>query len=1746
MAILDDLLQRIKRATLDKTNLDERIVNAIKPQIQRAAPIIQNSFREAYIEPPKQIARTFNNISNGYNNLIKDYLDFMNPFSAQSKARNIQFAQQTNTMPNFSQPLEGLRKATPGAQFMFKQPLAPEPANATQRALRIAGAAVPSLINGAARGASLLSSGKDVLLNSILGGGINKLFGGDFGEGASAGAEALPMIQSIASITNPLISRTAQRFGGRFASPLIKNIMARAASGVGNIPEGFIMNKALGQGYNVPQAALDFAIGTVLPGETANLEVKQNLIAGEHATGFDRAPGKFSSRLDRLPRFEISDRQASMKSLPEMRDGLVTTLGKILNHQGLFKQYPGFENITVKFEKMSSGSNGKFNKATNVLTLDPNLSRKETRSTLLHEIEHAIQKVEGFASGGSVGSADKEKLMQIGRNRDELINMLKVETDPTRRQLIVKNINEYGDQLNSVMDGPYKDYRRQAGEIEARAVQGREGLSPKQRRSIDPYAGTMNKDNIKLKDVLTNFGNKQPNLAQGKPVLNTGEFKNNAVKNIDPLMQEARKYKSAEEFVKAQTPVYHGSPVELKQFHNKSGVFFADNYADASGFGGNPDNVYEGYLNFKKPLVIDAKGAKWDELNTKYGKSTMEVIGNAQKEGYDGVTFKNIVDNMGDTADFGGQGTIHYAFKPKTSFLNESQLTDIYNQAKSSNLNIAGDGSTPINDNFFFRRTRKMLADNATTEASKQGTNLQDVFKTNEKNVNQSVPEYVKSMSEKQNSAKNSGVTARFGKVAQNIRTLFEDYTAPIEDELNSFEKRTKSTVLPTQDVRPQIDRAIRADSIGTQFIKDNGLDKVIQQVPDLNEFNQYLIAKQARDITATGRETGRNLEMDNKLVTELGPKYEPFAQQVYKYNDSLRKYLVDSGLISQDLSNTLAKEYPNYVPLKRIFNETELDAMRGGTGRGGPASIGSQSVVKKLEGSTREIVNPIESMLESTATAFREGERNKAAQMVGSYIKNGIFPGKVLASEGDTTGKSIMSALINGKKVRFETTPEIAQAAKNLNSEQLNSVLKIAAVPVRVLRLFATGLNIPFTAGNLAKDQIMSTIVSDKPLRTSLLNPVNFISAVLSATKHDKLYKEWVGEGAAFSSFDIGRDQTPITIDKIRSEKNLASKIKYTARNPMELLRALEDQIGVSEEITRLQQYRGTKGALIDAGRTEADAKILAAKASRNNTANFGRRGAWGQVLNALVPFFNAGVQGARSLRTSFKNDPVGTSVRFTATVGIPVMAATAWNLSDPERKAAYEDIPDYEKENNIIILPEKVRQDDKGNYNAIKIPMPQGISNLSSILRRETERLHGIDSGGIMAAINDLLSATTSQPLANPAEFATQNTPQIIKLAAEPALNVNFFTGKQIEPSYMQKKPPAERYFDSTSGTARKLGEIFNMSPLKIENEINTGGAGVGKQLLNLSDRVLAKTGQIPEDQIGGKSVMDDFKSRFLQAKGGEIERKSKLPDFSYGKKADAATEDVPPAMPKGTNKPVVTGTPISTSKMKAYNKEFGMDVNSALPEGTNFEKATKKAKQFEMVNKVLNSDKLTETEKDQYLSQATDFKPEEIGYYKVAKSGDDERYGFVLDKVGSQPADLIKTLSTMRYEINGKQILTNNLIDRLKESDYLTDTQAKMLKKVKYDQTIGKITYAGKSGGGSGKKTAKAIASLNKQNGEDLRKIFEKFSTASVKKGKSRSLIQITKQLGSINRKVSNSRKIKDVLGTKRTIKPIAKFG
>ena len=98
-----------------------------------------------------------------------------------------------------------------------------------------------------------------------------------------------------------------------------------------------------------------------------------------------------------------------------------------------------------------------------------------------------------------------------------------------------------------------------------------------------------------------------------------------------------------------------------------------------------------------------------------------------------------------------------------------------------------------------------------------------------------------------------------------------------------------------------------------------------------------------------------------------------------------------------------------------------------------------------------------------------------------------------------------------------------------------------------------------------------------------------------------------------------------------------------------------------------------------------------------------------------------------------------------------------------------------------------------------------------------------------------------------------------------------MNFFTGKQIVPTRLQKASPEMQFQPYTSGSVRIISKLFNGSPIKTEAWLRGTFGGVSGQALHMSDRTLAKLGLIPEDQIGGETFIEGIARRFTKARGG-----------------------------------------------------------------------------------------------------------------------------------------------------------------------------------------------------------------------------------------------------------------------------------
>lgn len=194
------------------------------------------------------------------------------------------------------------------------------------------------------------------------------------------------------------------------------------------------------------------------------------------------------------------------------------TLEDVIDHEELFQAYPQLRNVRVEFKELPGNTQGYFSPSENKIALDSKL-RSAPEATIIHEIQHAIQKAEGFASGASPEywqqHRDEAKEARIADIREEIARLEEQLPWDLKRwtaedDAIEAKIGELEDSIIDIQNGvgmdSYDLYRNTAGEIEARDAASRRGLTPEQRRAAPPARADENTVYADLSDSLDYVG----------------------------------------------------------------------------------------------------------------------------------------------------------------------------------------------------------------------------------------------------------------------------------------------------------------------------------------------------------------------------------------------------------------------------------------------------------------------------------------------------------------------------------------------------------------------------------------------------------------------------------------------------------------------------------------------------------------------------------------------------------------------------------------------------------------------------------------------------------------------------------------------------------------------------------------------------------------------------------------------------------------------------------------------------------------------------------------------------------------------------------------------------------------------------------------------------------------------------------------------------------------------------------------
>lgn len=153
----------------------------------------------------------------------------------------------------------------------------------------------------------------------------------------------------------------------------------------------------------------------------------------------------------------------------------VSWLPNLIDHPELFKNYPQLEKTKVTINSKFKRGEAQYNPDSNTINISDEDFYHQDLSPLLHEIQHNVQKIEGWQSGGSP-------------EQFSVVDTLIPHWNPKTKKL--KTYNEF------------EQYQLLPGEVEARMTEKRQHLSELERLMRMPVS-----DDVSMKDMLIHLRN---------------------------------------------------------------------------------------------------------------------------------------------------------------------------------------------------------------------------------------------------------------------------------------------------------------------------------------------------------------------------------------------------------------------------------------------------------------------------------------------------------------------------------------------------------------------------------------------------------------------------------------------------------------------------------------------------------------------------------------------------------------------------------------------------------------------------------------------------------------------------------------------------------------------------------------------------------------------------------------------------------------------------------------------------------------------------------------------------------------------------------------------------------------------------------------------------------------------------------------------------------------------------------------
>ena len=705
----------------------------------------------------------------------------------------------------------------------------------------------------------------------------------------------------------------------------------------------------------------------------------------------------------------------------------------------------------------------------------------------------------------------------------------------------------------------------------------------------------------------------------------------------------------------------------------------------------------------------------------------------------------------------------------------------------------------------------------------------------------------------------NGGIAKRIKDFSSTLYTQMIDELNPIEGLVKEVEKRTGQKM--AKEANPFLQAwAARGWAGKAQYLIEHGIPEegikpltyIYKSIGEGREhdFGKYLVAQRELDIAKWNTKMKQAGEADKLIQRTISneemiftlEKYDKdtrivqAASDLYNYNDYLLRQLRDSGFLSADGYKAMREKYPHYIPFFRDFSDSAATEFVGMANNG---FVNLPNPIKKMKGSTRDIINPLESIIKNTVLFTRTIEKNEVGKRIARIADMDGMGDLIERVPGSASAKdSTFSVWENGKKVTYATTPDVYKAVQLYDPQTANIVVSILSKPASWLRFGAT-ISPEFTAGNIVRDTISATVFSHH----GFIPVYDSIRGLYHYLKKDSLYWDYMKSGAAQADImSIDRNFLYEQTHKLLGHKSIA---KDVIKSPITCLRALSE---CSEMATRLGEfenaqkgYTGRFNRLFGSKRESVSHRDAGIEA-RDVTLDFGRHGTWGKQFNRATAFFNAALQGTDKLYREFRDHPAQMAFKTAALITLPSIASWYACKDDPR----YQEVPQWEKD-IYWFIPTK--------DTLYKVPKPYELgvlfgSGIERALQYAYDRDRYIDGNGFSGYGESIVDTI------GPSFMPTGLIPIF-----EWTTNYSMFQKKNIVPHSQEDLPDWMQYGNNTSYVARQTGKALNLSPRKIDTAIYDLSGGLGKHVLGIIDDVTGLSQTRPAKGLSETALAKKF---------------------------------------------------------------------------------------------------------------------------------------------------------------------------------------------------------------------------------------------------------------------------------------------